>query len=132
MLGSHHHGGSICRRHFSGKVFDLTKVARRREISFLGSDELDTELNHAHTGGLGELLLERVPHVLGCLGGDDIAKDLLRHGGEEATEDLLVLVVPGRVSRVDQKLGADDRRCGDLLFWCRDGAIKVARQIGAP
>lgn len=98
-----------------GEPRDLAEEVGSRKIVLFGSREFDTDLHRARLRGRGEFRLEGVPDLLRRLGDDDVPKNVLGHGREEATEQLLVLIVPALVLRIGYCSCTDGRGRGDLF-----------------
>jgi hypothetical protein len=77
------------------------------------------------------IFLEGVPNLIGRLGDDDVSKHFLNHQREEATQQLLVLIVPALILHIGYLLDAGGRGRGDYLGRHRVGAIKESHQLQA-
>jgi hypothetical protein len=62
----------------------------------------------------------------------DIVKNVLSHGGEETTDQLLILIILGCVSWVGDELGASSNGQSHLFGLRKSGSIKVSHEVDAP
>jgi hypothetical protein len=58
-------------------------------------------------------------------------ENVYRNGGKKYVEDLLVLIVPTIIGRIREQFSVEGSGRRNLLWWRRQGAIKVANQLGA-
>jgi hypothetical protein len=101
-------------------------------IMFLWCTKVHVDLYHACLCGWHKFLLEWVLDLFERHITDDILKDFLGHQRENATQQLLILIIPMSIHRIGDFSDAHDHWCNDPLLRCGIEFIKVSHKLQAP
>ena len=122
--------GRSSRGHGVGKSLHLVHVLAGSHVVLLQRLNLSPDVPNPGTVLRAEHGVDGGPRGSSGLAADQLRRNVLRHGGEEHPEDLLVLRPPCRVRRIRHGGGGATRPLGDGLGRGGNGAVEVAMERG--
>jgi hypothetical protein len=109
----------------------LIDVLSDSHRTFLWCCKCDTHIHRTCASVGSEDISNAGPHFCRCRGGNNLAKDLLGHGGEDEAQDLLIQSEPLVVHRVGFLEDVISLLDVNLSRWSQSFAIDMALQSRA-
>jgi hypothetical protein len=73
--------------------------------------------------------MQRIPDRLSSLVLGHLAQHIFSHGSDESAENKLILDIPAKVVRVGDLTSSITGALSDVLGWCRNRAINIAKEL---